>query len=65
MTHIAPTLQCTAHRDGYAIWFAGKLVDVFPAFLGAHQGMRAARKAMRLLDETLKHPSTNGETNGR
>lgn len=53
MTTLTPSIQCTAHRDGYAIWFGGEVVDVFPAFLGAHQGMKAAREAMRLLDETL------------
>lgn len=38
-------LDITGHRDGYALWFADRTVDVFPTLAGASQAYHAAQWA--------------------
>lgn len=50
----------TAHIDGFAIWFDGELVDVFPTYDGAVNGLRLAREAQGMLAACLAHQPDTG-----
>lgn len=47
----------TSHMDGFALWFDGALVDVFPTLDGAANGRRMAREANAILAACLADPS--------
>ncbi|MDB5448233.1 MAG: hypothetical protein JWQ97_3550, partial [Phenylobacterium sp.] len=42
MDRAALALDLTGHRDGFAVWFADCVVDIFPSFDGARAGFQAA-----------------------
>jgi hypothetical protein len=61
MTTIAPALDLTATYDGFAIWYAGEVVESFPTFDGAACGYRAAEQANRMLEALISPAPTTYE----
>lgn len=53
----SPEPILTGHRDGFCIWLNGREVAVFPSFLRAANGLRAAREAMSQLSDLLGETS--------
>lgn len=58
MTTITPILNCTAHANGVALWWAGEIVEVFPNWWDASAARNAAAQANRMLDALISPAPT-------
>jgi hypothetical protein len=48
----------TGAFDGFDVLFQGEVVATYPTFAGASAGLRLAREALSLLDQTLSERKT-------
>ena len=47
----------TGHLDGFALFWDGEAVDVFPTYDGAVEARRAAKDALSMMAATFANPT--------